>query len=222
VICPGATGCNDPSLTTPVVEIIQSGFTCSITGGLVYRGCRMPNFQGHYFWGDFCDGQVRSFLMSGGVATQQTDWTATIDPSASLLFDLTSFGRDGRGELYIVDRDGVILKITPPLSDFEVSGAGVLDTETFLLSNDGDWTWEDLQFNSAHPLEFYSVYRGTPGGVFDCIHGTPLTSWSGDSDTPLAGEVYAYLVTASNASAVETSGGAGRNLGINCPAPAAR
>jgi glucose/arabinose dehydrogenase len=222
VVCTGATGCNDPSLTDPVWEVQQTGFTCSITGGYVYRGCRMPNMLGHYFWGDFCDGQVRSFLMSGGVPTLETNWTTTVDPGGTLLFDLTSFGRDARGELYLVDRDGVILKMVPPLSDFEVSGTGVLDTDTFLLTDSGNWTWEDLQFNSAHPIDYYSVYRGTPGGVFDCIHATAATSWSGDAATPVPGQVYGYLVTATNVAGIETSPGSGRLLGATCPAPPIR
>jgi glucose/arabinose dehydrogenase len=214
-VCPGAPSCNDASLTLPVWEVQQGAGACSITGGYVYRGCRMANYQGHYFWTDYCDGRVRSFLISVGAPTLEVDHSATIAPS----FGITSFGRDGQGEVYTVHQNGTIRKLVPPLSDFEVSGNGVLDTETFLLSDSGDWTWEDLRYNSSHPVDYYSVYRTTLGGIFDCIHATNATSWAGDTATPLPGEVYAYLVTATNASGVETSGGAGRTLGIDCPAP---
>ena len=59
---------------------VDSG-ACSMTGGYVYRGCRITNLQGHYFWGDFCDGRVNSFLISGGVPTARADWTASVDPA---------------------------------------------------------------------------------------------------------------------------------------------
>lgn len=222
VICPGAPGCNDASLTLPVWETQQIGFTCSITGGYVYRGCRVNNLQGHYFWGDYCDGQVRSFLISGGVPTMETNWTPTVDPGGAYQFDLTSFGRDAQGEVYVVDRDGIITALVPPLGDFEVSGQGVLDVDTFTLSKTGSWSWEDLQFNSMHPVEYYSVYRGAPGGTFDCLDSTESTTWLGDASTPAAGGLFAYLVTATNLAGDETSGGSGRTLGLGCAAPPAR
>lgn len=220
VLCSGSPNCNDPGLTLPVLAVQQAGANCAITGGYVYRGCRITNLQGHYFWGDFCAGNVSSFLISGGVPTAQTDWSASVDPTGTLLFGLTSFGRDGEGEIYIVDRTpGSILKLVPPLSDFEVSGQGVFNSDTFRLSTDANWTWEDLEFNSMHPIAYYSVYQGSPNGVFDCIHSTTSTDWVGDAATPGPGGLFAYLVTAINASAVETSAGAGRTLNPVCAAP---
>ena len=219
VVCAGSPNCNDPSLTIPVLEVPRPGITCSITGGYPYRGCRVSNLQGHYFWGDFCDGEVRSFLMNAGVATMQTNWTSTVDPGGTLLFSLTSFGLDGQGEIYIVDRDGPIRMLIPPLPDFEVSGEGVIDPEYFKLCDVVDWSWEDLALNSMHPIDFYSVYRGTPGGVFDCIHSTTGTTWTGDLTPPGVGQVLAYLVTATNADGDETSGGDGRILNLACAAP---
>jgi len=216
-ICPGSPNCNDPGLTLPVMEVQQfGGGPCSMTGGYVYRGCRIANLQGHYFWGDYCYGRVNSFLVAGGVATAQTDWSATVSPTVS---GLTSFGRDAQGEIYIVEGGGTVLKLVPPLSDFEVSGQGVFDTEQFLLSADADWSWEDLEFNSMHPIEYYSIYRGPPNGLFDCIHSTTATDWLGDAATPGPGGLFAYVVTATNLSAVETSGGAGRTLNSACAAP---
>ena len=44
-----------PGITLPVVEYGR-GDGCSITGGVVYRGCRMPGYHGTYFYGDFCSG----------------------------------------------------------------------------------------------------------------------------------------------------------------------
>ena len=220
VQCIGAPKCDDASLTLPVVESAQTSGACSMTAGYAYRGCRITNLQGHYFWSDFCDGRINSFLIDAGVPTLQNDWTATVDPAPRVLqFSMTSFGRDGEGEIYAVDRGGTILKLIPPLSDFEVSGRGVLNTEMFLLDKTAHWTWEDLQFNSTHPVRYYSVYSGTPNGNFDCIHATTQTRWVGDPSEPGPGGLFAYLVTATNLDGVETSGGAGRALNANCAAP---
>jgi glucose/arabinose dehydrogenase len=216
--CSGSPTCNDSSLITPVLETSHAGFTCSITGGHVYRGCRISNLQGHYFWGDYCDGKVNSFLIDGGATSLETDWSATVDPTSSLLFSLTSFGKDAQGEIYVVNRNGIISKLTPPLSDYEVAGNGVVDTDQFLLNKNSDWSWEDLAYNAMFPLDYYSVYRGQPGGTFDCLQSTLASSWVGDSNIPQAGELFAYLVTAS-ANGDESSGGTSRTLGLACSAP---
>ena len=217
--CASAVRCDDPGLTLPVLESPQSGGACSITGGYVYRGCRIANLQGHYFWSDFCDGKINSFLIDAGVPTLQTDWTASVDPGSILTFDMSSFGRDGEGELYAIDRDGVILKLVPPLSDFEVSGRGVLGVDLLALYRNSNWTWEDLEFNSMHPIEYYSIYRGTPGGIFDCLDSTTSTDWIGDPANPGPGQVFGYVVTATNAAGVETGAGSERSLNQNCAAP---
>ena len=64
-------------ITFPVVEYTpRQG--CSITGGVVYRGCRMPGYAGTYFYGDYCAGFVRSFRLQGG----QADGPARLDVAA--------------------------------------------------------------------------------------------------------------------------------------------
>jgi hypothetical protein len=190
-----------------------------MTGGYAYRGCRISNLQGHYFWSDWCDGRINSFRIEAGVPRSMMDWTATVDPGSTLSFDMTSFGRDGEGELYAVDQSGSILKLIPPLSDFEVAGPGVFDVDLFSLDKVANWTWEDLQFNSSHPILYYSVYSGTPDGVFDCLDSTTTTDWVGDAAIPGPGEVIGYVVTATNSDDVETAAGAGRVLGLRCGAP---
>ena len=56
------SGCPSPSaLTFPVAEYnhITSGlFKCSITGGYRYRGNTYANFQGLYFFADYCSGEI--------------------------------------------------------------------------------------------------------------------------------------------------------------------
>jgi glucose/arabinose dehydrogenase len=207
VSCFGSPECNDPSLTDPVLEYGPGGSCVSITGGYVYRGCLMPNYDGRYFYGDYCEGFVRSLVIdrdTGSVTDEQTH-TSELDPGGDLRFDLTSFGTDAEGELYIVDRDGEILKVLPPFGELEVSGAGAADP--FWLRKDGPWTWEDISYTTGHPVDRYKIYRGLPNDLFECIHSTPDTSWVGDPDTPAPGEQFAYLVTAVNPSGAETRSG---------------
>src|SRR5207249_1629629 len=74
----------------------------SITGGFVYRGCRMPDLRGRYFYSDYCAGFIRSFQgVSGGDAQDVQDHTSAPFPGGT--FNVSSFGLDARGELCIAD-----------------------------------------------------------------------------------------------------------------------
>ena len=92
---------------------------CAITGGFVYRGCRMPDLRGRYFYSDFCAAFIRSFKgVSGGDAQDVQDHTAALAPGGGRSIDnVTSFGEDARGELYITDwgsgSDGEVYAIVP-------------------------------------------------------------------------------------------------------------
>jgi hypothetical protein len=187
--------CNDPSFTQPVIDY-DHGVGCSVTGGFVYRGCQMTGFQGVYFYGDYCEGWVKSFRIAGGLPTQQSDWSSVIDPNGDLVGGLTSFGTDGQGELYVTDRNGDVRRIMPPFSDLEVSGDGVLPSNRFLLGKP-NWTWENLARSTMHPVTQYRIYRSTqPNGSFTCIYKTTATSWTGDTTKPTVAGGLFYLVVA--------------------------
>lgn len=104
-----ASGCNMAGITPPVLEY-DHGEGCSITGGVVYRGCRLPGYQGTYFYADYCTHFVRSVRLDGGRATEPRDWTAALGRG---LNSPTSFGLDADGEAYIVDQDGEVYRIVP-------------------------------------------------------------------------------------------------------------
>lgn len=194
--CPNP--CNDPALTLPLVQY-GHGSGCSVIGGYPYRGCQMPNFRGKYFYGDYCDGFVRSFRVSGGTATQQEDWTTALDPTGELTSSFTSFGVDARGEMFMTDRDGLVFRISPPFTDLEVSGTGVATADQFLLGPTA-WSWENLKRSSWHPIAQYRVYRSsTANGNFQCIFKSTTTSWpSGDPQRPSLGTALFYLVAAAS------------------------
>ncbi|MCZ6651732.1 MAG: hypothetical protein O7D91_01715, partial [Planctomycetota bacterium] len=113
--CTGMSGCicNSPSLTLPIHQYTHGGVRCSITGGEVYRGCAIPDLQSTYFFADFCSEQVWS-LRIGILGVE--DRTAELAPTGSSIDFISSFGRDGLGEIYICDQgsssaNGEIFKI---------------------------------------------------------------------------------------------------------------
>ena len=100
-------GCDIAGLTLPVLEIAHGdGGTCSVTGGVVYRGPGMPGLQGHYFYSDYCGGYLRSFRWDGSLAMDLREW-------APDLGRVVSFGTDGSGEMYILTTDSVY-RVEPP------------------------------------------------------------------------------------------------------------
>jgi glucose/arabinose dehydrogenase len=105
--CYGAANCDTTGLVMPVYEYPHSQGACSITGGYVYRGSAIPEIQGHYFFGDYCAGFVRSFRHDNGAATELIDWTVQMGN----VGNITSFGRDAAGELYITSTNGRVYKI---------------------------------------------------------------------------------------------------------------
>jgi glucose/arabinose dehydrogenase len=100
---PGTTICNQAGLTLPVLEYSHT-LGCSITGGYVYRGTRVTTLVGHYLFSDYCTHFVRSIDNATG---QVYNWTGLLDPGGNV----SSFGQDARGELYIVTLGGVLFRI---------------------------------------------------------------------------------------------------------------
>ena len=103
-----SSGCNMAGLVQPAVDYPHNASGgCSITGGYVYRGAAIAGLQGTYFYADYCQGFVRSFRLNGGMVTEHTGWPA-LDTNPE---NITSFGEDAAGELYIVTQQGRILRI---------------------------------------------------------------------------------------------------------------
>lgn len=104
-----SSGCSTTGLTLPVAEY-RHPLGCAVTGGVVYRGCRMPGYAGTYFYGDYCSGLLRSFRLQNGRAAEERDWTSAV---RSDRFSISSFGQDAEGEAYLVDYGGAVYRIAP-------------------------------------------------------------------------------------------------------------
>lgn len=101
--------CDKTPFTPPIVEYSHDE-GCSITGGFVYRGAALPELAGRYFYADYCTGLLRSLRWTGGYVREHWDWKAAIDRQG-ILSQISSFGVDADGELYIVELTGAIYKL---------------------------------------------------------------------------------------------------------------
>jgi glucose/arabinose dehydrogenase len=106
-----ASGCDMSGLTPPVVAYDHSAGDCSVIGGYVYRGARIPGLVGRYLYGDFCSRRIRSFVLADGGASGEIELTDAL--ASATLASITSFGEDEAGELYVVDGSGAILRVDP-------------------------------------------------------------------------------------------------------------
>lgn len=104
--CFASEGCDQQGLELPVLEYGHDE-GCSITGGFVYRGSAIPEAAGRYFFADLCSGFVRSFRLEGGEAVD------VVEHDLGGLGSITSFGTDGRGELYVLEGGGTVSRIVP-------------------------------------------------------------------------------------------------------------
>jgi glucose/arabinose dehydrogenase len=80
---------------------------CAIIGGYVYRGAAMPGLVGRYIYGDFCAGWLRSFRWTAQGPVEHLQWGGISVPG------MVSFGRDGRGELYVMSETSVWKIVRP-------------------------------------------------------------------------------------------------------------
>jgi glucose/arabinose dehydrogenase len=113
---------NPSNLVNPIHEYSHS-VGQSITGGFVYRGASLPSLRGRYFFADYVQGRVWSIALTIDPSTGEATASARTDHTADLggggvLGNISSFGVDAHGELYIVSHtNGTIVQMsgeTPP------------------------------------------------------------------------------------------------------------
>lgn len=89
----------------PIAEYNHSQ-GCSVTGGYVYRGEAIPELEGLYFYGDYCSGNIWVAYRDEAMNWQSTLFTDT-------PHQISSFGQDEAGELYVINYGGQVYKMTP-------------------------------------------------------------------------------------------------------------
>jgi len=129
---------------------------CSITGGYVYRGTMGAVANGTYLYGDYCSGEIFSWANN----TQ----SVLLDTS----LNISSFGEDEAGELYVVGLNGSVFKIAPtgpppPTCTYTISptkalfgSSGGNDSVTVTTSSDCEW-------NAASNVAWITITGGATG-----------------------------------------------------------
>jgi glucose/arabinose dehydrogenase len=129
--------CNDASFTSPIHVYNHVGAPNggnSITGGYVYRGPRQ-DLQGTYFFADYVSAQIWTFKYDGVNKTDFTNRTTQMLPDVGSIANISSFGQDDMGNLYVMDlTDGEVFKILP-----EPVIAGDYDGDGFINMTDLGW-----------------------------------------------------------------------------------
>lgn len=100
---PETANCQRAGLEIPIAEYKHGADGCSITGGYVYRGTASPALTGVYLYSDYCSGKI------WGLAQDGDGWRGALLLESGL--NVSSFGEDEAGELYVVDLRGGVYQI---------------------------------------------------------------------------------------------------------------
>jgi glucose/arabinose dehydrogenase len=96
-------GCESAGTLLPVATYGHE-LGCSITGGHVYRGRRIPALQGTYLFADYCSGRIWGL-------DRREDGRWTRQQLIDTELNIASFGEDALGELYVLDLKGGVYRI---------------------------------------------------------------------------------------------------------------
>jgi glucose/arabinose dehydrogenase len=77
----------------------------AVIGGYVYRGSAIPALQGAYVFGDLYNPRLRALVPSAG-GFEEASLGLTVP-------NLSAFGEDGTGELYVLSLSGQVYRLNP-------------------------------------------------------------------------------------------------------------
>ena len=172
-----SSGCSQSGLVLPVAEYDHSQGECSVTGGYVYRGARIPDLVGAYVFGDFCSGRIWSLRQQSG------NWTRELLLDTNL--GISSFGEDQAGELYVADTNGGGIYrlvnsaiggrgfgVTPATNSIRLSWTGGTAQTAYYLARSPNAIWQiagaDTSFTDTGPasgLDCYVLFPFDPSGL---------------------------------------------------------
>jgi len=88
----------------PILEYNHSS-GISVTGGYVYRGSALPDLDGVYFYGDWGSGVIWAAYRD-----QDNRWQTNVFMNTNI--QISSFGEDENGELFVLDYGGRVFQLT--------------------------------------------------------------------------------------------------------------
>lgn len=208
----------DPSLceaahyTLPIAQYPHTDGRCSITGGYVYRGAAGTFAPGTYVFGDYCSGEI--FTLAKG--------TPTLLMRTSM--NISSFGEDAAGEIYVVDLHGAVYRLTanatpllveyryPAWDDYFITGIAdeiaKLDAGTI-----PGWVRTGEEFK-VYPLDatgttpvcrFFSTAFAPRSSHFYAASADECSILEGNRDWQLEGEVFGIVAPDANGNCAANS-----------------
>lgn len=134
MVTTGLTGQDGGPLINPIYDYTRGSGTfqgLSVTGGYVYRG-PLTALEGQYFFGDYVRSRLFSLVFNGTTPaafngtnfTSRTDWTATTTTTAGTIGNISSFGEDAAGNVYLVSFGGSVFRIGLPALSWSLGGTG--------------------------------------------------------------------------------------------------
>ncbi len=107
--CFESSDCDRAGLVTPAAQYSHS-VGCSVTGGFLYEGSAIPSLRDHFVYGDYCQGWIGALAIEQIVGDAITATEVELFPPGTAR-NLTSFGEDAAGELYVLTADGRVRKL---------------------------------------------------------------------------------------------------------------
>jgi glucose/arabinose dehydrogenase len=100
----GTVDCGSP--VPPILEYQHGQGDCSIIAGVVVRDPRLPDLAGRLLVGDFCTGEIEAVAVERGQVVDR-------DPLGISVPQLSSFGVDGAGRVYLASASGPVYRLDP-------------------------------------------------------------------------------------------------------------
>jgi hypothetical protein len=177
-------GCTGAGYVFPIVEYQHELGRCSVTGGYVYRGSLASLPAGSYVFADFCTGEI--FLGADGSVSTLLDTT----------LEISSFGEDEAGEIYVVNLNGSIYRIVGSgfcLCDHDFNGDGRSD----ILWRHRSGVLSEWLMNGSTIID-----HGSPGDVTTDWTIVGVGDFNGDGTADIlwrhsSGTVYEWLLNGS-------------------------
>lgn len=165
--------CDQSGLTRPVLEYSHTFGDVSISGGHVYRGDEFPRMFGLYFFADFASGRVAAMRRANN------QWETSV--LADTDFNISSFGENEAGQLYLADLNGSIYHIKDKISLSRIEFSGLLPR--YQPGDNLQIFIQETTVNRSFPTDLWVALQ-PPNG--------PLLFLTGAADQPFSRQPQAF------------------------------